>query len=213
MTKIPTLSPSEASGGKPSPKRKPKHLVKTVKKAAGRDNRGYRNPRWKGGEIRSQGRILIYSPDHPHPNLCGIYVFHYRLVMENHLNRFLSPKEIVHHINGVTDDDRVENLEVVTAKEHSMIHKSYLVALEARMAQYKERIALNPLREKRKARKLDYDGKSLTVRQWADKLSIPPSVIHMRINSGWTVSKILSTPKRFHPSQYDPLSIAANPAP
>jgi len=43
-------------------------------------------------------------------------------VIESHIGRYLQPGEHVHHINGNHDDDRIDNLQVVSPKEHAEIH-------------------------------------------------------------------------------------------
>lgn len=65
---------------------------------------------WKGGKpYHSGGYILIYCPTHPYA-INNRYVLEHRLVMEAHIGRILLPTEIVHHINGIRDDNRIENL-------------------------------------------------------------------------------------------------------
>lgn len=70
----------------------------------------------------TQGYILIYVPDHPCADKCG-YVLEHRIVYENHIGRILCDTEIVHHKNGKKDDNRLENLELVSRAEHAKIHK------------------------------------------------------------------------------------------
>lgn len=86
---------------------------------------GKRHPRWKGGRIGGAGYIFILTPNHPYANNHG-YVREHRLVMEKHLNRYLLPWEAVHHINGIRDDNRLENLELLPSGEHNkMVQEVY----------------------------------------------------------------------------------------
>lgn len=47
----------------------------------------------------------------------------HRLVMETYLGRRLDKDEVVHHINGDTKDNRIENLVVMSRGDHSRLHR------------------------------------------------------------------------------------------
>jgi hypothetical protein len=81
---------------------------------------GAGHPEWKGGRvINKDGYVGIYSPGHPTFHKTHKYVLEHRLVMEKHLGRYLTKEEVVHHRNGVKDDNRIENLELfATNGEH-----------------------------------------------------------------------------------------------
>ena len=74
--------------------------------------RSFKNGRAKDGH----GYVKIYLPKHPKNN-CK-YVLEHRLVMEKKLGRKLKRHEIIHHLNGIRNDNRVENLMLVTRKTH-----------------------------------------------------------------------------------------------
>lgn len=84
---------------------------------------GENHPGWKGGKVKRQsGYILLHRPEHPYCQSHG-YILEHRLVMEKHLGRYLHPLEVVHHINEIKDDNRIENLELLESQsEHVKRH-------------------------------------------------------------------------------------------
>lgn len=86
--------------------------------------RGSNSIRWKGGTIVIKGRVYLFMPTHKNARLNKNYVSRARYVLSTHLGRPLSDNEVVHHINGVVDDDRIENLCLLSRNKHTGIHAS-----------------------------------------------------------------------------------------
>lgn len=109
------------------------YYAKKCIQCEGKERRGRRNPRWKGGLVMTKpkmkaasrgnydGYMLRHVPEHPRAHCNGGYVLEHVLVMEQILGRFLTGGDNVHHKNGIRNDNRPENLELWTRPQPSGI--------------------------------------------------------------------------------------------
>ena len=56
----------------------------------------------------------------------GKIISEHRYIVEKHIGRTLRRDEYVHHINGNKQDNRIENLVVMTPQKHNELHKTKL---------------------------------------------------------------------------------------
>lgn len=87
-------------------------------------NKGRRKRDYEFGgheKKRTDGYIKVYVPDHPNATADG-YVMKHILVMEREIGRFIQDDEVVHHINHIRDDNRIENLRLMKRHDHMSMH-------------------------------------------------------------------------------------------
>ena len=97
---------------------------------------------WKGGRFSSgRGYINVAFPANSPFREMGKkknYIHEHRLVMAQYLGRCLESWEVVHHINGIRDDNRIENLRLLpSASEHISYTK-----MQQEIKELKERVTL-----------------------------------------------------------------------
>lgn len=93
---------------------------------------GELNGSYEGGRHINNGYTLILSHNHPFKNKANLVMEH-RLIAEKHLltdenkivingKDYLNPKFVVHHIDGVRDNNEVSNLQIMLKSEHTRYH-------------------------------------------------------------------------------------------
>ena len=85
-------------------------------------SQGVHNGRWNGGRyVTPAGYVMVWCPTHP-AAYRKQYVPEHRLIMEKSLQRLLTTAEQVHHRNGIKTDNRLCNLQLISASGHAHIH-------------------------------------------------------------------------------------------
>lgn len=91
---------------------------------------GVKSSNWRGGRYKAKDRYVFVAIEPSDPLYImrrsgKNYIAEHRLVMAGHLGRPLKSNELVHHINEIRDDNRIENLRLVTRRIHSNTHHNW----------------------------------------------------------------------------------------
>ena len=74
------------------------------------------------GEIKRNGYIVIYLPNHPYSSKQG-YVRKHRLIVESQIGRYLTLEEKVHHLNEIKiDNDPTNLIAFINESAHQRFH-------------------------------------------------------------------------------------------
>ena len=130
---------SERRKGKPLSPEHRARMIKSLKSPETRakmseshkgKQRGPANPKWKGGRTKTRGYMRLQNPAHPRADIHG-YVLEHIIVWEETHRRVLPPSWVIHHVNGIKDDNRPENLLACPQGNHH--YALLLQALKARI--------------------------------------------------------------------------------
>ena len=122
---------------------------KCLNKKTGKDANGYKEGKWH----QSNGYIGILASEIESEFQCMKdsrgYIYEHRYIMAKKLGRPLKEWEQVHHLNGIKDDNRQENLELIGGDdgEHLLITK-----MQKRIKELEEITEIKPFPEEHSCR-------------------------------------------------------------
>lgn len=95
-------------------------------KLTGLGQRGANSRLWKGGHKQhSEGYVLLYNPEHPRAQQRGMgkkcYVPEHIVIWEQYHGKPVPEGWVIHHLNGIKDDNRPSNLMALPDRAHKRV--------------------------------------------------------------------------------------------
>ena len=103
---------------------------------------GNSNPNWKEGRTKSQGYVQVrIKSGTPGKGKGAFYRPEHHIVWEEFNGKPLPKSWVIHHLNGVKDDNRIENLAAMPHNEHHHHPREALREYEKRIKDLEDKLA------------------------------------------------------------------------
>ena len=88
---------------------------------------------WKGGRTMMSGYVMVREHEFVPNSGVQHYICEHRLNMQLHLGRKLIKDEIVHHIDFIRDNNKIDNLWLCTKSSHKTMEKTIFELIQPLM--------------------------------------------------------------------------------